>query len=150
MKIRKWYSWACVSCHMTSFAPKKKTCKLANFILSVQPAICINSSRQGLKSVAGMKCSLNTPGHPIITTKKVDKAPLDNNTRRWSEPLISKVQHFTGPNSYGFDPLLTTSVSRRLSFLPFRCFVRASSLQRFIASSLHRFVMLFWRFGSSS
>ena len=44
--------------------------------------ICINISRQGLTPVGGMRCSLNTPGHPIITTKKVDKAPLDNNTHR--------------------------------------------------------------------
>ena len=57
-----------------------------------------------------------------------------------SRRLVSSIRRLA---SYGFDPSLTTSVSRCLSFC---CFVVSSGLHHFTASSLH----VFWRFGSSS
>ena len=37
--------------------------------------LCIGYLSQGLMPLSGMRCLLNTPGHPIITTKKLIKLP---------------------------------------------------------------------------
>ena len=78
-----WISWyksdqifASTSC-MTSFASEKKLMQ-----------ICISNSSQCSTPLGGMRCSLNIPGHPIITSKNVIMLP-SNGMEKPQLPMIT-------------------------------------------------------------
>ena len=51
--------------------------------------LCIGYLSQGLMPLSGMRCFLNTPGHPIITTKKLIKLPSIEMEKKHNFQLFS-------------------------------------------------------------